>query len=76
MKKIELSVNDEHVQTVMMILGNLKEGLIESIDGEMSKPKRQRAYVPKTDRVVYEDERPSGKYASAASYKSRLKKGK
>lgn len=74
MKKIVLNVNDEHMQTVMHILTNLKEGLIESIDAEGVRPVRKTAYVPKDGRIIDESEKPTGKYASAATYKSRLKK--
>ena len=62
------------MQTVMNIVTNLKAGLIESIDAEGVKPVRKTSYVPKDGRIVSESEKPTGKYASAATYKSRIKK--
>jgi len=73
-KKIVLNIDDEHLQTVMTILTNLKEGLIESIESNGVKPARKASYAPKYGRVVDESQRPAGKYATAAVYKSRLKK--
>ena len=74
MKKIILNVSEENMQTVMHILTNLKAGLIESINSEALKPVHKASYTPKNRKIIDESEKPSGKYASAAVYKSRLKK--
>ena len=74
MKKIVLHVDDKHTQTVMGILANLKEGLIDSIESEGSKRVRESKYAPKQGKAIDEREKPAGKYVSAAQYKSRLKK--
>jgi len=74
MKQIILNISDENVQTVMSILNNLKDGLIDSIEGAELKGVHKTAYTPKQGTIVSEEEKPVGKYASAATYKSRLKK--
>lgn len=75
MAKITLDVKDENVQTIMNILTNLKDGLIKNIEQDgVSQKRTGTKYKPSSDRVVYESERPSGKYMSASAYKSRLKK--
>ncbi|KIM11534.1 MAG: hypothetical protein KU37_04845 [Sulfuricurvum sp. PC08-66] len=73
MKTITLHVDDAHYATLMTILENLKEGLVVRIDGE-AKPPRKSAYTPKTGKIIHENERPSGKYASPTEYKKRLQK--
>lgn len=74
MQKIVLNVRDENMATVMHILKNLKEGLIDGIDGETLKATRKESYTPKQGKIISEDEKPSGKYASRSSYKNRLNK--
>ena len=77
MKKIELSVEDLHVETVLNILENLKEGLIVNIQTD-AKPKRSPRYQPKTNTIIREENSgtsdTSGKYMNASAYKQRLKK--
>ncbi len=74
MKQIVVNVSEENLPTVMMILSNLKAGLIESIDGQPIKPAAKKGYRPKEGDVVYEGQSPKGKYVSPAAYKSRLQK--
>lgn len=79
MHEIKLKVKKENVDTLMGILENLKEGLINNIelDGKSTKQNHTR-YQPKTNKVVYEHESGtndrSGKYLSPLEYKKRLKK--
>lgn len=79
MNKIELQVNDENLESVLMILGNLKSGLISEIICNAQKTKSQTTrYQPKTSKVIYEDQSgtndSNGKYVSVSAYKQRLKK--
>ena len=78
MSKITLQVKDSELQTVLTILKNLKEGLVQSIevDGQETQS-RQTRYQPKSDKVVVaEGERPSGKYLSKDAYRARLFKNR
>ncbi len=74
MKQIILNVEDKELQTLMTILNNLKEGLIHSIDGQAPKKSRPGKYNPKVGKAIDEREKPAGKYASKAAYKSKLGK--
>jgi len=79
MKKIELYVEDNNLQTVRTILENLKSGLIESIVYDDKKSlKIDSKYKPKLNQVTYEQESGTndrqGKYLSTNAYKQRLKK--
>ena len=78
MSKITIDVNDDNLDKVLLILNNLKDGLILNVDVEKKASKYNTAYKPKTNKVVYENEQMteqvSGKYLNAASYKKRLKK--
>ena len=79
MKKIELYVEDNNLQTVRTIVENLKSGLIESIVYDEKKSlKIDSKYKPKLNQVTYEKESGTndrqGKYLSASAYKQRLKK--
>jgi len=74
MQEIKLSVNDENIETLLMILNNLKSGLISEINTQkVTKPTQ---YQPKNG-VIYEHESgtkdTTGKY-SATAYKKRLQK--
>ena len=73
-KKITLNMKDENMDTVMHILTNLKAGLIESINDKPLESAQKTSYTPKHGRIIDESEKPLGKYASSAVYKSRLKK--
>jgi len=77
MNKITLSVNDENLDTLLIILNNLKSGLISNIETNAKNSKRQTRYQPKVNKVIYEQESgtndTSGKY-SASAYRERLKK--
>lgn len=72
MYQIKLDVNEENIETVMGILKNLKEGLIHNIDMNESVSSTHTKYQPKHNKVIYENERPQGKYLSPNAYKSRL----
>jgi len=77
MKEIKLSVEDLHVETVLNILENLKEGLISEIQTDV-KAKRTSQYKPKTKTIIKEENSGtadrSGKYMNPAAFKNRLKK--
>jgi len=74
MQEIKLSVNDENIETLLIILNNLKSGLI--LDIQTTKTTKKTQYQPKNG-VIYEHESgtkdTNGKY-SAAAYKKRLQK--
>jgi len=79
MNEIKLSVKDENLETVLMILQNLKLGLISEIETNSKRVgvKRASQYQPKLKTIIKEENSgtadSSGKY-SAAAYKQRLKK--
>jgi len=78
MNEIKLSVNDENLETVLTILNNLKDGLINKIEinGKSIKA-RTTQYKPKTNTIIREEDSAtndkSGKY-SVSAYRERLKK--
>ena len=75
MKKITLHVDDKNYATVMTVLTNLKEGLIESIDDQKSvQAKKHAQYKPREGKAINEGEKPTGKYISRSEFKNRLKK--
>ena len=78
MSKITLDVNDKNVQTVLLILESLKDGLISNIDVDKRSLKYKTAYKPKVNKVIYKNEQMTqkldGKYLNATSFKNRLKK--
>lgn len=74
MKKITLSVEDKHLESVMTILTNLKAGLIHNIEGDGLKKVRQPNYEPKQGKAIDESRKPAGKYLSPSQYRSRSKK--
>lgn len=80
MQEIRLSVKKEHLETVLTILDNLKSGLIDKIERDVEKKSTRVHYKPKMQKVIYEEESGTndthGKYASAATYKQRLKNQK
>ena len=75
MNKINLSVDDVNLETVLTILNSLKSGLI--VNMEVNGKVKETRYQPKTNSVIYENESgtndTSGKYSSSA-YRERLKK--
>ena len=77
MQEITLKVEDKNVETLMMILENLRDGLISEIT---SSTKISTQYQPKLNRVIKEDESgtadTSGKYINPSIYKQRLKNKK
>ena len=82
MNEIKLSVDEKNLKTVMNILENLKDGLIEKIETnyKTSKVRRITQYQPKTNTIIREEESgtsdASGKYINAVAYKNRLKSKK
>ncbi len=70
MKQLILNVKDENLDTVVMILENLKKGLIEKIEYDGKKQMLSR-YQPKQNGVVREGQMPSGKYISKDEYQRR-----
>jgi len=79
MNKITLSVDDKNLETVMNILQNLKNGLIDKIEtnDKISNVRKTTQYQPKTNTIIREEESgtsdTSGKYISAKAYKDRFK---
>jgi len=78
MNEIKLSVNDTNLDTVLTILNSLKDGLIDNIQTNAKVKKRATQYQPKVNTLIREEESgtndSNGKYASASTYKQRLKK--
>jgi len=78
MNEIKLSVNDENLETVVTILNNLKDGLIDNLQTNAKVKIRTTQYKPKTNAIIKEEDSGtndnSGKYASASAYKQRLKR--
>ena len=78
MNKITLDVSEQNREIVLVILENLKTGLIQNIEVDKTTQKHKTAYKPKLNKVIYENEQMSenisGKYLNPASYKKRLKK--
>jgi len=85
MAKIVLNVSDESLGTVITILNNLKDGLIENIDINTTleksvekKVQKHTRYQPKTNKVIYEDEQEQlkslGKYIDSSEFKKRLRR--
>ena len=74
MSKITIDVNNNNLDTVLLILNNLKNGLIENIDVDKGAEKHSTTYNPKTNKVIYENEKLDGKYLNPANFKKRLRK--
>jgi len=78
MHEIKLTVSDENLDTLLVILNNLKEGLVGSMEIDAKMYSTTSRYRPKVATVVREEDSgandKSGKYATAAIYKARLKK--
>ncbi len=77
MQEIKLQVEDKNLETVMLILNSLKDGLISDITNSL---KRSTQYQPKLNKIIKENESgtadTSGKYINPALYKQRLKNKK
>ena len=79
MNEIKLSVDDKNLKTVMNILQNVKNGLIDEIEtnAKTSNVRKPTRYQPKTNTIIREEESgtsdTSGKYINARAYKDRLK---
>ena len=78
MNEIKLTIDDKHIETVLTIINNLKDGLISKV--EINGAKRPTPYKPQKNKVIFEKDSAthdkSGKYASASAYKQRLKQAK
>ena len=78
MKKITISLNDDDLETMLTILTNLKDGLINSLEIDGKKNLVTTQYKPKNNRVIYEEDSgtndASGKYLNPMAYKKRLQK--
>jgi len=79
MNEIRLSVEDQNVETVLLLLNNLKDGLITTIDTEL-KTKPKTAYQPRHNKVILEENASTsnlvGKYLNPSAYKKRLQSNK
>jgi hypothetical protein len=77
MQEIKLKVKSENLETLMIILNNLKSGLISDIQST-SISKRTTQYNPKTQTIIREEHSgtadKNGKYITPSAYKQRLKK--
>lgn len=74
MSQIILNIKDENIETVLNILENLKDGLIDTIEtSDVHTNKKRVRYQPNNKTIINENQKPMGKYASKAEYKSRLK---
>jgi len=72
--KITLDVKSNDLETVLLVLNNLKDGLIENIEVDKEGVKNSTAYNPKTNKVIYENEKLDGKYLNPENFKKRLRK--
>lgn len=72
MSKITIDVTNDNLKTVLNILENLKEGLVENIQIDKSATK----YKPKNNKVIKENEPVAGKYINSTTFKKRLNKKK
>ena len=76
MQEIKLKVSDENLETLMIILNNLKDGLILNI--ESNAKVRSSQYKPKINTIIKEEDSvtadSSGKYINPATYKQKLKR--
>lgn len=81
MNTITLSVDEENLEAVLMILNNLKTGLISEIHTNGTPVKaRHTPYQPKVKQIMKDDDfgttDSSEKYINPAAYKQRLKNNK
>lgn len=73
MKKVVLDIEDENVETVLLVLKSLKDNLIKNIQLEDKNITTKRTqYKPKQNKIIMEDEPTLNKYVNAAIYKKRL----
>jgi hypothetical protein len=77
MNEVKLFVDDKNLETVLMILSNLKNGLIREVvtDSKAVKAKHTQ-YKPKVQTIIREEESgtndKNGKYINPSAYKKRL----
>lgn len=74
MSKITLDVNNDDLDTFLLILENLKDGLIENIKVDKSVAKYKPTYQPPKNKVIKEGEVQSGKYINPSTFKKRMSK--
>ena len=76
MSKIVLDVDDKNIDTVLLILKNLKQGLVKNISSDKGNVATSIQAKKALKKQVVEDEfieAPSrGKYLSRAAYKNKL----
>ena len=80
MSKIVLDVEDKNLDTVLLILHNLKQGLVTNINTDKKSInttiQAKKALKNKVLDHEFMDESPSsGKYLSKSAYKNKLRKG-
>jgi len=76
MEKITLDIKNDNLETVLLILESLKDGLIENIKVNKSPKKYKPMYQPPINKVIKEGEPQNGKYMNPSKYKESLTKGK
>jgi len=76
MSKITLDVKNDNLDTVLLILENLKDGLVENIQVDKNVSKYKPTYQPPKNKVIKEGEAQSGKYINPATFKKRMSKVK
>jgi len=70
--KITFDVKEENIKTVMLLLENLKEGLVSDIKVDKIYECRT-SYKPKTKEIIKENEPVIGKYVSVETFKKKLR---
>jgi len=71
MAQITIDLKDKNISTVLNILENLKDGIIDNIHTSTITKKRNR-YQANNNDIINEDQKPTGKYVSASEYKRKL----
>jgi hypothetical protein len=80
LSKIVLEVEDKNIDTVLLILHNLKQGLITNINTDKKNTNTTIQAKKALRKKVIEDEfmsesPSSGKYLSKSAYKNKVRKG-
>ena len=76
MSKVTIDVKNDNLETVLTILENLKDGLVENIQVDKSISKKKPTYQPPKNKVIKEGEAQTGKYINPAAFKKRMSKDK
>ena len=77
LNEIKLTIEDKNLNTIINILENLKDGLINNLEvNEKNKKSKVPQYRGKVNTIIKEEESgtndKSGKYASPSAYKQKL----